>query len=145
MQSYVQYLHVTPTGTLPSWRSTAPFRCIVIVEAQVSPDWRSALSTWMVESGCLYMMAWGLECSRWDDAVDDANLARFGYGEIPEDQFIMTTWHDNEALGEVFGFAQELANHPSVKLDGTLLLHVAHKASEAGMLAAFANAKDCTT
>lgn len=99
----------------------------------------------MVDAGCLYMMAWGLECSRWDDAVDEANLARFSYGEIPEDRFVLTTWHDNEALSDVFWFAKELANHPTVKLAGTLLLHVSQNASEAEMLAAFENAKDSTT
>ncbi|PZP27438.1 MAG: hypothetical protein DI603_21840 [Roseateles depolymerans] len=142
MQRVPTYLHLLPDGELPRWLANGPFRCVVIVQADVSPDWRSKLSAWMVDAGCLYMMAWGSECSRWDDAVDDANLARFDYGEIPEDKFVMTTWHEDASLVEVFWFAKELANHPSVALNDTLLLHVATNASAAEMLAAFENAKD---
>lgn len=87
------------------------------------------------------MMAWGTESSRWDDAVDDANLERFDYGEIPEDKFVVTTWHADAPLSEVFWFAKELANHPTVKLRDTLLLHISPTASEAEILAAFESAK----
>ncbi len=142
MQSVPTYLHVQPNGELPNWRADGPFRCVVIVQADVSPDWRSRVSDWLVDAGCLYMMAWGSECSRWDDAVDDANLAAFDYGDIPEDRFIMTTWHENQPLSEALWFAKELANHPTVALRDTLLLHIAPNASALEMLAAFKNAKD---
>jgi len=88
------------------------------------------------------MMAWGRECSRWDDAVDDANLARFEYGEVPEDQCVMTTWHEDETLSELFWFAKALANHPTVPLNHTVLLHIAPNGAETEMREAFANAKD---
>lgn len=142
MQSVPTYLHVQPDGELPRWRASEPFRCVVVVQADVSPGWRSNVSGWMLREGCLYMMAWGSECSRWDDAVDDENLSRFDYGDIPEDKFVMTTWHEDQSLSEVFWFAKELAHHPTVALRDTLLLHIAPCASEAEMLAAFKNAKD---
>ena len=88
------------------------------------------------------MMAWGPECSRWDDAVDDANLERYEYGDIPEEKFVMTTWHADAPLSEVFWFAKELANHPTVALDSTVLLHISATAAETEMLAAFENAED---
>jgi hypothetical protein len=142
MPSTLAYLHVEPNGEPPRWRCDRPFACVVIVQAEVSPLWRSGISAWMVDAGCLYMMAWGLECSRWDDAVDEASLERFDDGDIPEDKRVMTTWHEDALLNEVFWFAKELANHPTVALRDTLLLHIAPSASEAELLAAFKNAKD---
>lgn len=87
------------------------------------------------------MMAWGPGCSSWDDTVDMANLEEFDYGDIPEERFVMTTWHTDESISYVFWFAKELAHHPIVELSDTLLLHISPSASEAEMLAAFENAK----
>ncbi len=70
------------------------------------------------------MMAWGEDCASWDDSVDLANLEGFDFGEIPDDEFVMTTWHENEPLRQVFWFAKEVANHPAVKLDNFLILHI---------------------
>ncbi len=142
MHSAATYLHVQPGGELPRWHVDTPFRCVLIVEADVSMDWRLAMSAWLVEAGCRYMLAWGQDCSLWDDTVDLANLARFDFDGMPEDERVMTTWHDGETLQETFWFAKELANHPTVALRDTLLLHVALRASETEMLAAFKNAKD---
>ena len=54
-------------------------------------------------------MAWGVDCSLWDDSVDHADLERFGYSDIPEDEFVMTTWHEGDTLEEVFWFARHVA------------------------------------
>lgn len=70
------------------------------------------------------MMAWGNECSLWDDSVDMANIENFEFKEIPENSFVMTTWHTNESLAEVFWFAKHNAFHSTVKLNYTLLLHI---------------------
>ena len=78
----------------------------------------------MVESGCLYMMAWGQECSTWDDSVDWANIDKHDKGEIPEDEFVVTTWHDDEPLEDVFWFSKSVAEHPSVDLARTIILHI---------------------
>jgi hypothetical protein len=43
--------------------------------------------------GCLYMMAWGIDCSIRDDAVDWANISDFDFKPIPPERFVMTTWH----------------------------------------------------
>lgn len=136
------YLQLVPNGELPTRETIAPFRCVVIIDAPVSDTWQISVSRWLVESGCLYMMAWGPGCSSWDDTVDMANLEEFDYGDIPEDRFVMTTWHTDESLAYVFWFAKELAHHPTVELCDTLLLHISPSASEAEMLAAFENAKD---
>jgi hypothetical protein len=70
------------------------------------------------------MLAWGPDCSSWDDSVDEANLREFEYGDIPEDRFVMTTWHTNEELREVFWFSKNCASHPSVPLQRTVLFHI---------------------
>ena len=72
------------------------------------------------------MLAWGRDCSSWDDSVDYANLEEFNYGDIPDERHVMTTWHDNWSLSEVFEFAKNDARPMSdnVELKGTLLLHI---------------------
>jgi hypothetical protein len=135
-----EYLFLAPNEPLPTIRATTPFRAVVLIEAAVSDAWRDATSVWLVESGCLYMMAWGHECSAWDDSVDWASIDReIRMGEAAE-RFVMTTWHNDESLAEVFFFAQHCARHPSVDLSRTLLLHIAPEANEARMRAAFAAA-----
>jgi len=120
----LEYLRITNEVTLPDINRLKPFKSVVVVESNVSPDRQAEISKWLVGSGCLYMMAWGRECSSWDDSVDLANLEDFSYGEIPDDAFVMTTWHESEPLEEVFWFAKNSAFHPSIELDNTLILHL---------------------
>lgn len=70
------------------------------------------------------MMAWGRDCSLWDDSVDLANLEEFEHGDIPDDRFVITTWHDAEPLSEVFWFASHTAHHPDVGLEQTLIVDI---------------------
>ena len=51
-----------------------PFKCLILVTEKVAGPWQHSVSEWLVASGCLYMMAWGVNCSSWDDSVDIANL-----------------------------------------------------------------------
>jgi len=120
----MQYLRVEPERTLSPYQGKRPFRAVVVVEDTVSPEWRATASKWLVESGCLYMLAWGHECSAWDDAVDYASLAISGVGDVPESHFVMTTWHEKESLSEVFWFAKTCAVNYEVEIIETLLFHV---------------------
>jgi hypothetical protein len=70
------------------------------------------------------MMACGINCSSWADSVEYANYAAFNFGEIPDEYFVMTTWHENEPLKNVFWFAKNSATHPTVDLPNLLILHV---------------------
>lgn len=117
-----------------------PFKAIVMLEQETSPDWRMKVSRWLVSSGCLHMMAWGQSSSLWDDSVDLANLELFNSGEIPDDQYVMTTWHEKEALSETLWFAENAAHHPAAELRETLLLHIAETARQAELLKAHADA-----
>ena len=137
----VRYLHLPPNSRLPDLNSS-PFRAVVVVETEVSDDWQGQVSLWLVRQGCLYMMAWGIKCSEWDDSVDWANREVFGEQEIPDDKFVMTTWHDNELLSEAFFFAKCAAFHPDIALDATFIVHIATIGDEAGMLKAFHEACD---
>ena len=119
-----EYLHLKPDTALPHIAALPPFRAVVIVEANVAPEWQSLVSNWLVRSGCLYMMAWGDNRSSWDDSVDIANIEQFNFESIPEDKFVFTTWHTNEPLEEVFWYSKNNAVHPAVKLERTLLVHI---------------------
>jgi len=137
MKGPVAYVHLAPEDHLPPSAVTTPAWFVVIVESKVTTTWRDEVSAWMVKSGCLYMMAWGIDCSAWDDSVDLANLKSFEFGDIPDDKFVMTTWHDKETLSEVFWFAKHTAIHPDVELKRTVLLHISSEPRERDMFFAF--------
>jgi len=134
------YLHLEPGSSPPDVSALTPFRAVVIVDAEVSAEWQSLVSDWLVRSGCLYMMAWGRNCSSWDDSLDNANLEQFQYGEIPEDRFVMTTWHDNQPLGEALWFCKHNASHPTIALHHTVLLHISAHSDKPELLKAYAEA-----
>ncbi len=134
------YLHLGP-GRDPSGPALGPFKAVVIIEAPVTVEWRARVSQWLVESGCLYMSAWGLECSLWDDSVDFANLDAFAFGDIPDDKFVMTTWHEDEPLSEVLWFAGHAARHPDVTLEHVVLLHISAQEDPARLIGAFRDAQ----
>jgi hypothetical protein len=80
------------------------------------------------------MMAWGRKCSSWDDSVDHANLERFDYSEIPDEDFVMTTWHENEPLCDVFFHARMCAFHPTIAMPVLTILDIRDKARESAIL-----------
>lgn len=121
------YISLSPDTPLPDLSGANPFKAIVIVEDEVTDAWRAQVSDWLVEKGCLYMMACGRDPSRWDDAVDRANLEAFDFGDIPDDKFVLTTWHDKETLDDVFWFATSSARHPVVKLNRVVIVHIGQK------------------
>jgi hypothetical protein len=118
-----EYIYLPPDSPPPDLHGK-PYRAIVIIEASVTKAWRDYISAWLVKSGCLYMMAWGQDCSLWDDSVDCANLAEFEYGYIPDENFAMTTWHEREPLREVFLFCEHAARHPIIDLERIILVHI---------------------
>ena len=89
------------------------------------------------------MMAWGRKCSDWDTSVDLANLAKFDYGEIPDDNVVVTTWHPNESLKETFWFS-ERCDHPSLRLERTYVVHIAPESRATELLKTFRAAQEET-
>lgn len=135
----VHYVHLANGGVTPALPFGGAFKAVVVVEDDVDFAWQDTVSEWLVRSGCRYMMAWGRKCSEWDDSVDHADRVVFGDG-MPDDNFVMTTWHDEEPLDEVFWFSEFAAMHPSVELPHTLILHIAPSAGEVAMLQKFQDA-----
>jgi hypothetical protein len=140
MTESIHYLHLPPGSALPDIAHLSPYRAVVIIAAQVRADWQWMVSDWLVASGCLYMMAWGPDCTTWDDSVDVANLEAFDFEVIPDDRFVYTTWHNDQTLGDVFDFCKRHARHPVVELPRVVLVHIAVQSDEVGMIEAYAAA-----
>ena len=140
MTDSIHYLHLPPGSPPPDIAHLSPYRAVIIIEAQVMTDWQWKISDWLVASGCLYMMAWGPDCTTWDDSVDIANLEAFDYGDSPDDRHVFTTWHNDESLGDVFDFCKRHARHPVVELPRVVLVHIAWQSDEVGMIEAYAAA-----
>ena len=140
MTSRPIYLHLHPDEALPENPCEAPFRALVVLEDSCTTEWRERVCRWLVGRGCLYAMTWGKDSSDWDTAIDIANTEKYEFKEIPENGFVMTTWHDSEPLSETMWFAKNNACHPTVELQSTLLVHLARNPSEARLLSAYAEA-----
>jgi len=120
----VKYLHLLPDAALPELEGLKRFKAVLVIESEVSQIWQWEVSRWLVSSGCRFLLAWGQECSAWDDAVDEANLERFDYDDIPDEETVMTTSHEDDDLEEVFWFAKNRAKHPVLDLNETVLIHI---------------------
>lgn len=90
----------------------------------VTPDWQWEVSEFFIRSGCLYMMAWGIGCSSWDDSFDMANILQYDFKDVPEEKSVMTTWHEHDTIDDVFYFCKFDAEHPSVDIDDVVIFHV---------------------
>lgn len=137
----VSYIHLSPEAQPPLVREARPFKSVLVLEQAVSAEWQNRVSEWLVKSGCLYMMAWGVDCSSWDDSVDWANRSVAGLDDIPDDQFVMTTWHNDEPLAETFWFAGFTAHHPTVPLEHVFIIDIGPTNRESRMLQAFEEAQ----
>lgn len=92
-----------------------PYIAILAIYSQsVTSEWQSICSDWIVKSEqCYWALAWGHECSIWDDALDYAYLEFCNY-DLPEDDDynFMTTWHEDQTLDEVIEFAKTYIASP---------------------------------
>jgi hypothetical protein len=135
----VQYLQLQPESKLPDISALNPFRTVVIAEEPVALDWLYKVSSWLVWSGTLYVMTWGNSCEYWHDSIDFANMEVFNFEQIPEEKFVMTTWHENEPLEEVFWFSKNSAFHPIVEISNTLILHISNRDRSLEFLSMYEN------
>ncbi|PKP94321.1 MAG: hypothetical protein CVT75_04445 [Alphaproteobacteria bacterium HGW-Alphaproteobacteria-14] len=132
----VEYIHLPAGSPLPPLEPT-PRRVIVIVDQDVTSQWQDEVSEWIVDSGCLYMMAWGRDCSSWDDSVDWANLKRIGGAELTDDNHVMTTWHADEPMSEVFFYCLMCAFHPTLDLHFVTILDVNEQERSSEIISAY--------
>ncbi|HEX2763679.1 MAG TPA: hypothetical protein VHM92_07530 [Allosphingosinicella sp.] len=136
------YFCISPEQPLPDISGYRPFKAVLILERETPADWRSNVAAWLVAAGCRYAMTWGIDNEAWHDEIDDAVHVKFDWEEVPDDHFIMTTWHEN--LDETFWFAQFCAyfSYDDVELTNTLLVHVADAPSAETIVARFRAAPD---
>lgn len=132
-EEVLHYVHL-PTGRFPPNIDPEPCRVVVIIDDDVDEDWQGVVSDWIVKLGCLYMMAWGRDCSSWDGSVDYAALKLHKFADIPDEEFVMTTWHDGEPLEEVFCFCKYVAHHPTIDLPKVILIDISSNARGESML-----------
>jgi hypothetical protein len=119
------YVRLSDDESPPDIGYLNPYKALVVLEETVPYERQKLISRWLVNTGCLYMMAWGPKCSSWDDSVDIANLENFDFGEIPDDSFVMTTWHEDQPLADVFYYAKHNAFHPTKELPNMVIVHLA--------------------
>ncbi|MYM98561.1 hypothetical protein GTP90_32425 [Rugamonas sp. FT81W] len=100
---------------------------MLVVEADVAEMTMWETSRWLVESGCALALAWGKECEAWREAIEDASLEAVNYEDVPDEQLLVTTAHEDEDLSEAFWFARHRAVHPAHDLRETLILHIAEQ------------------
>lgn len=137
----LNYLHLSPDLPLPAMEAR-PYRAVLISERSVSEVWRNEVASWLLESGCLYFIAWGIDCEAWHDTVDSSNLEAFDFGDIPDDKFVMTTWHDKEPLSEALWFAGNCASHPDIELFDTVIVHVTHEERRVATLKLYSESQE---
>jgi hypothetical protein len=135
MSTELVYLHLPPGAPFPEL-AYSRCRVVVVVDAEVSPEWQKQASRWIIDIGCMYMMAWGIDCTFWDDSVDYAHLEKYDYDyeQIPQGDFVITTWHPNQPLAEAFFFAKENASHPDFELNRTIILDITKDDRSAQMI-----------
>ncbi|KQU78067.1 MULTISPECIES: hypothetical protein [unclassified Rhizobacter] len=133
-----RYLHLVPGARLPDLAALAPFRAVVMIDAKLTLTWQIEVSNWLVQDGCLHVMAWGKDASLWDHSVAMANLEHFDFGPIPKAAQVVTTSHEVESLGEVLWFCKNCANHPEVALQHTVLIEISDVGDEEMVLQAYA-------
>jgi len=118
------YLQLPPGSEPPALDHLAPFLAIVLSEEESPELWQADIARWLVASGCRYVLAWGKDCAAWQEMVDDAALEAFDYEDIPEEDRVMTTRHEDEEREEVFWFAKHRAAHPSHSFKATVILDI---------------------
>jgi hypothetical protein len=88
--------------------TTRRFLCVLAWDARrASLSDISAVARWLLDSGAVYVCAWGPDCERVHDIIDEEHI-----GPNPDpaaSQPLMTTWHDKESLDDVLGFVLTLA------------------------------------
>jgi hypothetical protein len=135
----MQYLHLAPSDALPDLSGLRPFKAVVIIATPVRTARQATISQWLVQSGCLYMMAWGDGGASWEQSIQRANREAFSTPEIPDESLVITTGHKVEPLKDVFWFAKHTAMHPCCKLDHVLLLHLSMVEREQELCAEYAS------
>ena len=136
------YVRIAPGEALPDLSPFSPFKAVVVLKTEYSSEWQNEVSAWLVQCGCRYMMAWGPNCSSWDDSVDWVTISE-NPEDAPPDKFVMTTWHEKESLESVLWYAQFCAtfSYDDVELKETVLLDVSRSDHKSELLSLWEQSK----
>lgn len=129
-QSRVQYLQLHPGLPIPKLPFEEPFRCVVVAEIEVDPDWQYLVSCWLLDSGCLYGVCWGMDSAGWEESMDHASILFEDRNQTPGDHFLMTTSHVDQTLEEAFWYTEHCAFDEYLELNDVLILHVSDQLNE---------------
>ncbi len=123
------YVHLPHGGTLPAL-GPAPFIALVIADNIVMDDWRGDVCERLAGRGCRYLVAWGQDCVGWARAMSKSA------GE----NVIVTAAVEDEALAEAMWFSVHETHHPTVTLEGLVIVHVTPRARRDEILFQFHSA-----
>lgn len=101
-----------------------PYPCLIWSEMETSSDFKLELSKKLIKTDCRYIVAGGIECSLWDDAGDFAFIASNDDYDPPDEQFVMTSWHEGESLVEVVRFFALNTNFDRHDFRHFLIVHI---------------------
>ena len=73
---------------------------LIITDSDIPVEKRQLIARDIVHSRCRYALTYGHECSLWHDLIDMAYLD----ADLPDEKFLMTTWHDDEPIEDVVDF-----------------------------------------
>lgn len=76
---------------------------LYINDTTITAEEQELLSDQIVAGGCRYAVCAGYKCSTWDDSIDVADLRRNDW-KVRDDNFVMTSWHENETLEDIVSF-----------------------------------------
>ena len=85
--------------SLPSPR----FACLIAWDSRdASVDEVASIAQTLLDSGAVYVCAWGPDCERVHDIVDEIEVGLNSPTVV--DRVVMTTWHSDEPLAEAIWF-----------------------------------------
>lgn len=136
-------LEIPMSGDLPADLplTTSRFLCLIAWDARTaSVDEISRVARALLGRGAVYVCAWGPNCERVHDIIDEEHV---GPNPSPEvSGVVMTTWHANESLAEAIRFALVDAcphEYYAENCGSTLGVSIGSSTWAADMRAAFSN------
>lgn len=103
-KTHIEYLHIKRPYSFTSPFKGAEFVALIYaVDENTTCEEQEAISDQIVISGCRYAVCAGYRSSSWDDSIDMAYLKR-NAGEVHDENFVMTSWNDNESLEDIVFF-----------------------------------------
>tara|TARA_R110002072_G_scaffold302737_1_gene488160 strand:+ start:88 stop:600 length:513 start_codon:yes stop_codon:yes gene_type:complete len=89
---------------VPLAGSIGHFVCLLVWDAATeSVEQISRVAEHLLESGCVYVCAWGTGCERVHDIFDET-IVGDGTQESPDAFHVFTSWHDDEPLDDAIWF-----------------------------------------